>query len=400
MRILFVGLSQSIHTARWIDQITDQGWDLHLYPVHGDSPPYSELKGVTLHDFFYGKPDLAADVRHAGYRITPPILANPLLRLTRGAAHRLWPTNQVDRLVRLIRQIKPDIIHTMEISSGGGLTLAAKQLLGHEFPPWIIGNWGDEVQFFARLSQYATMLRQVIAQADYFTSECARDLPLARELGFKGGFLPVTPAGGSFDVAFMQTLRQPGATSNRRLILLKGYQDIRGRALFGLSAIEMCADLLNDYRVGVYGINSDEVRTTIELMAGNGIPIEAIPRQPTNADILRLFGQARIYIGVSMSDGISTSLLQAMLMGTFPIQTYTACADEWITHGESGMTVPPQDPHAIAAALRYALTDDALVDHAAQINLQTGASRLDKSVINPKVAAMYRQILQSAPRNK
>jgi len=56
MRILFVGLSQSIHTARWIDQITDQGWDLHLYPVHGDSPPIPNSKGLRSTTFFMASP--------------------------------------------------------------------------------------------------------------------------------------------------------------------------------------------------------------------------------------------------------------------------------------------------------------------------------------------------------
>ena len=32
MRILFVAMADSVHTARWISQIDDQGWDIHLYP--------------------------------------------------------------------------------------------------------------------------------------------------------------------------------------------------------------------------------------------------------------------------------------------------------------------------------------------------------------------------------
>jgi len=41
---------------------------------------------------------------------------------------------------------------------------------------------------------------------------------------------------------------------------------------------------------------------------------------PTNhAAILDLFGVARVYLGVSVTDGISTSMLEAMAMGAFPI---------------------------------------------------------------------------------
>ncbi|MDX1994895.1 MAG: glycosyltransferase [bacterium] len=394
MRILFVTLAQSVHAARWIDQLAGTGWDLHVFPVFHDVPPYPELKGVTLHDFFYGAPDLAAQVRHTGIRVTAPVIGQPLLRVARGAAHRLWPGNSVDRLVSVVKRIKPDIVHTMEFSSGGGLTLEAKKRLGDAFPPWIIGNWGDEVQFFSKLSAYGETIKAVVRTADYFTSECARDLPLVRELGFQGEVLPVTPAGGGFDLDQTRPLRQPGLTSARKWILIKGYQDIRGRALFALRALELCADQLAGYRVGVYAINSEEVRTMVELLQHKGLPIEIIPRLPTNNDILKLFGQARVYLGLSMSDGISTSLLQALVMGTFPIQSGTACANEWITHGESGMIVPPQDPQMVAEALQQALTDDALVDAAVAINDETTRTRLDKAIVSQNTIALYEQVMQ------
>jgi len=71
--------------------------------------------------------------------------------------------------------------------------------------------------------------------------------------------------------------------------------------------------------------------------------------------MLHYYGRARIYIGLSISDAISTSLLEAMVMGAFPIQSCTACADEWIEDGKSGFIVPPEDPHVIAEAIRRAL---------------------------------------------
>jgi glycosyltransferase involved in cell wall biosynthesis len=108
--------------------------------------------------------------------------------------------------------------------------------------------------------------------------------------------------------------------------------------------------------------------------------------------MLRLYDRSRIYIGLSISDGISTSLLEAMAMGAFPIQSCTACADEWFADGQSGFIVPPEDPQAIAEALRRALTDDLLVDRAAEINARTIAQRLDNSVIEPQVIKMYEDI--------
>jgi glycosyltransferase involved in cell wall biosynthesis len=148
---------------------------------------------------------------------------------------------------------------------------------------------------------------------------------------------------------------------------LKGYQGWAGRALVGLRAIELCADRLHGYRVAIYLANN-EVRMAAELVSREtGIPIDIVP-QSSHDDILALHGRSRISIGLSISDAISTSLLEAMTMGSFPIQTNTSCAAEWLTDGEGGILVPPNDPEPIADAIRRGLGDDELVDHAAELN--------------------------------
>jgi glycosyltransferase involved in cell wall biosynthesis len=112
--------------------------------------------------------------------------------------------------------------------------------------------------------------------------------------------------------------------------------------------------------------------------------------------MLRLYGRARVSIGLSISDAISTNLLEAMVMGAFPIQSCTACADEWIVDGERGFIVPPEDPEPIAAAIRRAVTEDVLVDRAAELNTQTAQERLDQEKIRPQVIAMYEKIAAHA----
>lgn len=99
-------------------------------------------------------------------------------------------------------------------------------------------------------------------------------------------------------------------------------------------------------------------------------------------------------MGINATDGVSTSFLEALVMGSFPIQTCTACADEWVTNGVSGFIVPPDDPEAIALAIRKAVTDDALVNKAAEINAQTAKDRLEYSLIQKSSIAMYETVFQ------
>jgi glycosyltransferase involved in cell wall biosynthesis len=109
--------------------------------------------------------------------------------------------------------------------------------------------------------------------------------------------------------------------------------------------------------------------------------------------MLRWYGRARVYIGLSISDAISTSMLEAVVMGAFPIQSNTSCANEWISHGSGGFIVPAEDPEIISKAIREAVLNDSLVDNADEINKKLAYERLDEKIIKPQVIAMYKEIL-------
>jgi glycosyltransferase involved in cell wall biosynthesis len=394
MRILFVAMANSVHTARWINQIAAQGWDIRLFPVE-DAGIHPDLQTLTLHNFLVHNPSgLNQSVRVVG--------SWPFSRgagLARRVLRRFAPSwLDSRRLAYTIRHFKPDIVHSLEMQHAGYLTLAARERLGGKFPAWIVTNWGSDIYLFGRLAAHVDKVKAVLAACDYYSCECQRDVQLAKNLGLRGEVLPVLPIAGGFHLARLSQFRQAGPTSARRLILLKGYQSWAGRALVGLRAIALCAPQLRDYRVAIYSA-SPEVKMAAELASHSvGIPIELIPPS-SHEDMLRLYGSARVCIGLSISDGISTSLLEAMVMGAFPIQSCTACVDEWLVDGKTGVVVPPEDPEAVAAAIRRAVSDDALVDYAAGQNAQVAAERLDYAVIQAQVNAMYERVAaQTASR--
>lgn len=390
-------MGHSIHTARWIGQVKDQGWDIHLFPV-GAEPLHPDLEALTVHDVVgVRSPELKESARLVDDHF--PVLNLPLpwpdmihraRYLARRISQRSFPgrADAARRLARVIRKLKPDVIHSLSITPAGDLVLQAKNYLSGELPPWMVTNWGSEIYLWGRLPDHAKKIRAIMDACDYYGCECRRDQGLARAFGFKGQYLPVLPGGGAFDVQELAKHRESGATSARRVIALKGYQGLAGRGFVGLRAIELSADLLRDYRVCVYATTL-EVRIVSELLAqSTGLAIETIPDCP-HLDILRLHGRARVSIGLSISDGISTSMLEALVMGSFPIQSDTSCANEWVEDGTTGILVHPDDPEMVAAALRRALTDDALVDGAVRANAKVASERLERSVIQPQVVDMY-----------
>jgi glycosyltransferase involved in cell wall biosynthesis len=397
MRILLVAMADSIHTSRWVSQISDQGWDVHLFPSLDVGFSHSKLKNCTVHHSFYGK---EKEAPRAVTRKGIPVFDKNLARLGRALLRKYTPSYRVAQLARLIRKLEPDVIHAMEMQAAGYLTVAAKERMKGELPPSIITSWGSDIYLFGRLKEHEPQIRRVLSAFDYYSCECQRDVDLAKAYGFKGDVLPVFPNSGGFELEQVFSLRSAGPVSERRSILLKGYQNWAGRALVGIRALERCADLLRGYEVNIYSAKS-EVKIAAELFEkSTGVPTRIIPEGSSHEEMLKLHGRSRISIGLSISDAISTSLLEAMVMGSFPVQAYTSCADEWIVDGETGILVPPEDPDVVEMAIRRALTDDTLVNRAAEKNFRVANERLDRRKLKERTISLYHRVLQDGRRRQ
>jgi glycosyltransferase involved in cell wall biosynthesis len=390
MKILFIAIPNSVHTARWISQITDCGWDLRLFSAWL-ATPQSDFRNITiLGSRSFRRPRMNPSVSFVGWT-EKYFYCDWIMEVLRRRMHQNFRQRA---LIRAIREFRPDIIHSLEFQHAGYLALYAKERIGSSFPVWIATNWGSDIYLYRKISEHETKIRKILNLCDYYSGECERDVHIAREMGLTGKILPVLPNAGGMPIDAIYPLRSPGPISGRKIIMLKGYQGWSGRALVALEAIKLCKESLGGYTIIVYSASRDVLEKSRKVEKETGITIRNLP-QCSHEEILRLFGRARIYIGLGISDGISTSLLEAMVMGAFPIQSCTACADEWIVDGKSGFIVPPEDPVLVAEAIQKALTDDPLVNLAAEINAKTTRERLDTSVIKPQVVKLYEDVYQA-----
>jgi len=396
MRILFVAMANSVHTAGWVSQLADTGWDIHVFDaMEGSLIP--ELKGVTAYTY-YRPLKTACNVKKV-YSILP---------LPRGIGflcHRLklmrsfFMPSRIDSLTRLIKHLKPDILHSLEMQHESYPLLEVKRRLGGKFlMPWIYSSWGSDLYLFGEQKEHQARIKEVLASCDYYIADCQRDIEIAARLGFKGDEVGVFPGAGGFDIAGMRTWIKPGRISKRRVIALKGYSGWAGRAIVALHALQLCADILQDYKVVVYSADAEIEHVARYVSRVTNIPFEVFPRSPRD-EIIKLMGRSRIAIGMSISDGTPNAMLDAMVMGAFPIQSDTVSTAEWIILGENGLLVPPEDPVALAAAIRQALSDDRLVDNAARKNARIAAERLDRSVIQTQIVAMYEKVVAQSKQH-
>jgi glycosyltransferase involved in cell wall biosynthesis len=81
------------------------------------------------------------------------------------------------------------------------------------------------------------------------------------------------------------------------------------------------------------------------------LPHEALPEQLREADV---------YVSAALSDGTSSSLLEAMATGLFPVVTGIDANRPWIRDGQTGLLFKAGDADLLARALERAMNDAAL----------------------------------------
>ncbi len=75
------------------------------------------------------------------------------------------------------------------------------------------------------------------------------------------------------------------------------------------------------------------------------------------ADILALIKSFDVFVMSSLAEGLGTSLLDAMALSKATVATDTGGIPEVVSHGETGLLVPPRDHRALASAISGLLKD-------------------------------------------
>lgn len=336
-RVLAICMFDSIHSARWLSQFTDQEIDFLLVPSSPHRKVHPKLVGL-----------LSGNTK-ASFRLVPltKFLGLPLWILDKFLGNALRAT-----IVRsALGSFKPDFVHALELQNAGYIALAA--LKDKKSSAKLIStNWGSDIFWFQRFPKHRAKLGSLLALSDFYSAECERDVQLARELGFTGTAMPVIPNAGGFSHADLT--RTNPSSADRNVIAIKGYQGWVGRAVTAIEAVAGMKEELSGMRFVIYSANARTIQRAKALEKSHGIKFEIFGKgKLSHGQVLDLFASAKIYVGLSESDGISTSLLEAMAMGAIPVQTATACCDEWFS--DTGVAIRDISVEEVQKGIRKAL---------------------------------------------
>jgi glycosyltransferase involved in cell wall biosynthesis len=365
----------SIHVARWIAQFEPTEVRFILFP----SGPNRRVHPQILEMMAKGKKfDNQITIVPFGGKLSLPLWA-----LDRFLGDRIRGL----LLRRTLKMTLPDFIHALELQHSGYVTMRALSDKTIS-TPFIATNYGSDIYWFQQFPKHKARIKAILHRADLYSAECQRDYLLAKTLGFEGVDLPLGPNAGGVELAGDHFGFQ--TPSKRKTIAIKGYHGWVGRALVALDAVESLHNDLRAYEIVVYSANLRVARRAVQIRRRLGLRISVHKKNSlSHQDVLKIFGRARLYVGLSLSDGISTSLLEAMSMGAFPIQTSTSCADEWISPGTSGVLIRNLDAEEVGKAMKLALEDDSLVDEAVEINRQAISSKANSQTLKNSARAFY-----------
>jgi hypothetical protein len=387
--IMVVAIQLSVHAARWLDAMRDAPFCFVLVPV---------LQGEPIAEF---GPLVPIDGLPAVRRMAPGnigVWAGPLFTEADDMPPPIFAPNRSalasgSGIAAAIAALRPALVHSMELQHAGYACFAAAHYLGKEFPRWLVSNWGSDFQLYRKLPLHQPLIETIARRMDAYVGECIRDKRIVRELGYTGPMLDTIPAscGADFDkLPAFDTLAPP---SQRREVLIKGYHGWSGRALHILSAIHLIAPRLRRFRLRV-ALGDEAVAAMVEkIREQDKLDIAVDTRLPWQAVIERL-ASARMTVGLGISDGIGTTTLEAMALGSFPIAGTTSCAGEWLRSGRHGFIVDPHDVAGLTQALIHAIESDDLVDGAARRNRAHVEMHWNASRNAARVTAMYQALLQ------
>ena len=174
--------------------------------------------------------------------------------------------------------------------------------------------------------------------------------------------------------------------------MIKGYTGFVGRALLALKACELVAEQLHGYEIIIYSASLKVRIRALKLRHIHKVSVTILKKRIPHHRMIQHFSEARIYVGISLSDGISTSLLEAMATGCYPIQTETSCANEWLTM-DSAQTVSDISVNSISESIKNALDNDSEVDTRASSNMATIEARADSTKIGKIAHSFYQTII-------
>jgi glycosyltransferase involved in cell wall biosynthesis len=315
MRAVYLADAPYVHTRRWLEHFAGAGWDVHVISFREATIP-----GVNVHHI--------EGLERAGK--------------ARYLAH-------APRIRRLVRELRPDLVHALHLTSYGFLAALCEQ------HPKVASVWGRDVMAVASSTPFHTFLtRYALSRADHVTATGPRLAEATLRYAPAGKPVTVVPYGIDLDT-FKPAKREPTGDvvvvgSVGRLSPEKGLDVL-------LTAIAQLARSRVNVRLLIAGDGPD--RRKLESLSGRLALEDRVEfrGEVEHASVHRVLGEMDIFGMPSIEEGFGVAALEASAMELPVVASDAHGIPDVVRHERTGLLVAPGDPSALADAIERLASD-------------------------------------------
>ena len=407
MRLLYIADGRSAIALNWIDYFIKQTNEVHLVSTF----PCQRIDGLaSLEVIPVALSDMSQQASGNGSRAEQMLRGLIPVTLRTRIRQMIAPfsfSKAAQILADVIWRIQPELVHAMRIPYEGIIAAEAiqrltdREALGSK-PPLLISVWGNDFTLHANSTRrLAETTRRVLQVCDGLHTDCQRDQRLANDWGFSEAKPRVVlPGGGGVRMELFhadEARQQADARGLKEethpitIINPRGYRAyVRNDTFF--RAIPMVLERFNDVCFVCPGMSNEvQAQRWVERL-GIADKVELLPAQ-SRVRMAELFRKATISLSITTHDGTPNTLLEAMASGCFPIAGAIESLSEWITTGENGLLVNPDDPNALANAIVEVITQPDLRIKAREMNLRLVKERGEYGKCMEKAQAFYQRLI-------
>jgi len=327
MRICYLADAGSIHIQRWIGYFAKKNYEIHLISFRN-----RQIQGVTLH------------------YLHPPI----------PFSFNLSYIFSIPKIRMMIKEIKPDLLHAYYATSYG--------LIGAycNFRPFLVTCIGSDIMInLKKPILHGWITKYALRKATFVTSVSRPITERIMEQGIPVERIKTIPLGVDHEKFFPSSQEQ----KEFDLLSIRILEPIYNIETILKSFSYLKKDGFQGKLVIAGGGSQERRLKKLSISFGLSGYVNFVGAVSPD-EVAKYLRASKIYLSMSLSDGASTSLFEALACGAFPIVSDIPANREWIVHGENGFLVSPLDSRGLARCVIEAFNNPSLMETATNKNFE------------------------------
>jgi glycosyltransferase involved in cell wall biosynthesis len=301
-----------------------------------------------------------------------------------GLPKIFWFFARLPEVWRAMREFQPDVVMATYLSSNG--LAAALTWRG----PLVVSGWGGDI---LRQAGYLAAPEWLLGPMMRFVCGRAAEVHVVSEelaqalvrFGVPRACITCFPLGVSMERFAMR--ERSDASAPLSVVCTRRQEEVYGnRVLIDAMALLRDEGLEVDCTViGGGPLLESYVARTRELNLESRLKFVG---EVGHGDLPGFLRAADVYVSASSSDGTSSSLLEAMASGLYPVVSDITANRPWVEHGKNGLLFAVGDAQSLAGAIRLAAAQRASLTDILRGNRQFVEREGNQAVNDARLVAM------------